>query len=150
MGGITELFELKPAPLKFRPSTEGPQIFDGLRKIWLPAKPEELVRQTLIYFMIQVLKYPKGLISQEAPLKRINKKFRADILVRNRVGEPWLLVECKSPKVELTDNTLNQAINYAALSKTQFVAICNSISCVYLKLNDSNPVWVAGLPEFSF
>src|SRR5690606_466079 len=53
-------------------------IFDGIRKKYVVLTPEEWVRQHIVQYMLNHLKYPKSLIKVEASLMYNSLNKRAD------------------------------------------------------------------------
>lgn len=148
MDGIKP-FQLPRAPLRFDRGPKGPMVFDFIRKKWLLARPEEVVRQTLIHYMVYEKGYPPGLIVLEAGLCGSQKNFRADILVRDRAGSPWLLAECKAPGVKLDGEVLKQASNYGVRLGSDYILLCNGVACIYLNLKSLSNGWQQGAPDYS-
>ncbi|MCS6981609.1 MAG: type I restriction enzyme HsdR N-terminal domain-containing protein [Flavobacteriales bacterium] len=147
MGGLKE-FSLPRAPLQFELRGAEIHVFDILRRRWLPATPEEIVRQSLVHFMIHHCGYPQGLISCEWPIKQGLKKFRADVVVLSRKGKPWLVVECKAPQVPLDQKTLHQVAAYVAGMAPEAVALCNGLTCLYFQRAFPREGWQTGLPPY--
>ena len=87
-------------------------IFDPLRKKWLLLTPEEWVRQNFVQYLVQVKKYPSDLIAQEKVIRLGELKKRFDILVYDTQHRPWMMIECKSPEVELSEAVLHQLLRY--------------------------------------
>ena len=59
------------------------------------------------------MQYPVGLIAIERGLTFGHTTLRFDIVVYHRDTQlPWMLVECKSPEVALTDAALQQLLQY--------------------------------------
>ncbi len=102
-------------------------IFDPLRKKNLVLTPEEWVRQHWVQFLIQEKSFPKGLFTVEKGLKYNGMQKRTDILVFDRSGEPYLLIECKAPEVEITESTLRQAMMYHQKMTSQHLIISNGL-----------------------
>lgn len=110
---------------------------DIIRKVALSNKPEEVVRQSLLHFMIEKLGYNKNYIVVEKELKdlpHIERNIalpnrRLDILcyINKKKGEgmlePLLMVECKA--VKLTEKAINQVIGYNYYVKAHFLAVAN-------------------------
>ncbi|MCX7649065.1 MAG: type I restriction enzyme HsdR N-terminal domain-containing protein [Flavobacteriales bacterium] len=147
MGGVAA-FRLPRAPLKFEHREKGIWVFNFLRKKWVRARPEEVVRLTLVHYMVTEKRYPAGLTALEHSLSRSGKVFRADVVVYQKQGKPWLLAECKAPDVPLDDNAASQALHYASLLGVCFVALCNGITCTFLELAHPDVGWQPGLPDF--
>jgi hypothetical protein len=88
------------------------RIFDGLRKRYLILTPEEWVRQNMITYLVQYQNFPKNLFALEKGLKYNHLLKRFDILVLDRSGLPFLLLECKAPQIQLSNKTLEQIATY--------------------------------------
>ena len=104
-------------------------IFDSIRKKYVKLTPEEWVRQNFVRYLIQEGKYPPGLIEIEVMFK-LHKKLikRIDIRVRDRSGNPVLLVECKSYKVDIDDLKVKDQIGeYNMHFKVPYVIITNGM-----------------------
>jgi hypothetical protein len=104
-------------------------IFDPIRKKYVRLTPEEWVRQNFVQYLIQKGKYPPGLIEIEVMFK-LHKKLikRIDIRVRDRSGNPVLLVECKSYKVDIDDLKVKDQIGeYNMHFKVPYVIITNGM-----------------------
>jgi hypothetical protein len=87
-------------------------IVDSIRKKSLILTPEEWVRQHWINFLINHLKYPRGLIALEKGMKYNQLQKRTDLVTLDRVGKPYLLIECKAPEVRISQKTMEQASVY--------------------------------------
>lgn len=118
--------------------------------------PEEEVRQAMVEFLLNQLAVPRSLIEVEFALARIQPgiKDRLDIVVwkpsKEKGLEPWLIVECKQPKVVLTIQALAQASRYLKKLAARYVCITNGVSSLYYMRTSSNEYQpIAGLPQFS-
>ncbi len=100
-------------------------IFDIIRKKYVVLTPEEWVRQHFINYLIQELKYPKSLFRIEGSLSYNKLQKRSDILIYNRQGKPWMLIECKSPTIKLSQKAFNQVAVYNMTVGAQFIAVTN-------------------------
>ena len=102
-------------------------VFDPLRKRWVAWTPEENVRQHVINFLVYSMGYSAGLLGVEQQI-RINRRiFRTDLVAWTTLGNPWLLVECKAPEVNLSAEVLEQAVRYNISLKASYIAITNGI-----------------------
>src|SRR5690606_30339133 len=99
-------------------------IFDRLRRRWLVLTPEEWVRQNFVQVLIQE-GYPSGLIAQEKRIKVGELYKRFDILVYDTNHKPWLMVECKAPEIQLTEETLRQLLRYHISVPVNYLVITN-------------------------
>jgi hypothetical protein len=102
-------------------------IFDNIRKKYLVLTPEEWVRQHFINYLIQDHKYPKSLIRIEGGVSYNKLQKRSDILIYNRQGKPWMLIECKSPTIKLSQKAFNQVAVYNMTIGAKYVAVTNGI-----------------------
>ena len=111
------------------------QVYDSIRRQWVAATPEEIVRQRWIQKMVQELGFPKELLVIEKELKMLPhlQQYR-DPLPTRRVdllsfGKrdvdlfPLLLIECKDEA--LSQQALDQAVAYNTFVQAYYVAIVN-------------------------
>ena len=110
-------------------------IFDSLRKKYLFLSPEEWVRQHWISILINELNFPKGLVSLEKGLKYNQLQKRTDLVIWDNSMNPYLLVECKAPKIKLSQKTLEQACLYQKELQTKFLILSNGIHHISLSWN---------------
>lgn len=110
-------------------------IVDSIRKKSLILTPEEWVRQHWINFLINHLNYPKGLIALEKGMKYNQLQKRTDLVTLNRVGKPYLLIECKAPEVKLSQKTMEQASVYHQEIKSEFLILSNGMEHIFLQYN---------------
>lgn len=107
-------------------------IFDSLRKKHLVLTPEEWVRQHWINYLINHLGYPGGLFSLEKGLKYNQLQKRTDLIVFDREGQPYLLVECKAPAIKIEEKTLMQAMTYNKKINCPNLILSNGLIHKYL------------------
>ena len=110
-------------------------IFDVLHKKQLVLTPEEWVRQHWINFLSTQLKFPKGLFALEKGLLYNKLLKRTDLVVWDKSGNPYLLIECKAPKVKLTQKTIEQACMYHKELKSPFLVISNGLQHICLSFD---------------
>jgi hypothetical protein len=107
-------------------------IFDNLRKKYMVLTPEEWVRQHFVQFLIEEKKYPASLIALEKQLTLNNRKKRTDILVFNKEGNHDIIVECKAPKIKITQATFDQIARYNLKLKANFLVVTNGLDHFYI------------------
>ena len=130
--------------------TEGNlQIFDPIRKKHVALAPEELLRQLFLLYLVEEKKYSQGRISSEIGIEVNGMKKRCDIVVFDAQINPWLLVECKSPGVELTQSVFEQAAVYNLRLKAPYMAITNGLAtyCCALDFEQSGFTYLDDLPD---
>ena len=126
-------FPLYQIPLKNKENKT--LVFDSIRKKWLKLVPEEWVRLNCIEFLINEKKISKSIISVEKEFKLNNLKKRFDIVVFNKKGEIYLLVECKAPNVKISQSVFNQITKYNLVLKSKFLMISNGINHYFFSMN---------------
>ena len=105
-------------------------IFDAIRKAWLLLTQEEWVRQNFVNYLINQLKYPSTVIALEKEIWLNDLKKRFDILIYNRDHKPWMLIECKEPKVNLSDEALQQVLRYNMSVPVEYIVITNGATTI--------------------
>jgi Type I restriction enzyme R protein N terminus (HSDR_N) len=107
---------------------EGKQkIFDPVRKKFVVMTPEELLRQLTLQYLLQGMQYPINRVRSEIGIEVNGMPRRCDIVVFDQDVRPWLLVECKSPKVPVDQAVMSQAVRYNTALGVPFVAITNGL-----------------------
>lgn len=126
------------------------RIFDPVRRKYVVLTPEEWVRQHFISYLHHHLNYPKALIRVESGLLVNSLNKRSDILVHNREGKPWMLVECKAPEIRLDRKAFNQAAIYNMTIGARFVAVTNGMAhfCCETFGPGITPEFLKEFPEF--
>ena len=115
-------------------------IFDIVRKKYVVLTPEEWVRQHVVHYLVEKKGYAISRVAVEREIELYGLKRRFDIVVFDRSGNPWLLVECKAPAVALTQKVFDQVFRYNLTLAAPYVAITNGVRhfCGYMNQeNDS-------------
>ncbi len=110
-------------------------IFDPIRKKWLVLTPEERVRQHCIQFLLKIKNVPLGFIQVEKKLNVNNTKKRYDLVVFKPDRSISLLVECKSPKVKITQKTFDQIARYNTVLKSDYLMLTNGLIHFFCKMD---------------
>lgn len=141
-------------PLDFSPkvtySNGKAYVFDVLRKKYLVFSPEEEVRQKLLYLLTDRLYYPKALIRTEGGLKYHTLAKRSDLLVYDSLGNPFLLAECKAPKVRVDERVVRQAAVYNKVIGAPYLLVTNGaeLFCWHIDQEKGETVLQNELPAF--
>ncbi len=104
-----------------------PWIFDIIRKKYIVLTPEEWVRQHFIHHLIADFQYPRSLFKIESGLTFNTLQKRSDIVVCDRAAKPWMLVECKSPAIKLSQKAFNQIAVYNMSVGAKYLAVTNGM-----------------------
>jgi hypothetical protein len=126
-------------PYKIKKEDDKIWIFDVLRKKYVILTPEEWVRQHFVNYLMVDLVYPRALIKIEGGLTYNQLQKRSDIVVFDREGKPWMIVECKAADFKLSPQTLRQVSAYNATLKAKYLVITNGLSHFYFEID-----WVNG------
>jgi hypothetical protein len=125
-------------------------IFDDIRKKFVVLTPEEWVRQNFIRFLIEDKKYPASLIGVEIGLKYNQLQKRADVLIYNKQGSPFLMIECKAPGVKISQDTFHQIAVYNMSFKVSYLVVTNGLDhfCCEMDYNDNSYHFLKMVPDF--
>lgn len=130
---------------------------DPVRKKLIYITPEEIVRQKVISYLIDVLGVPAEMISVEAHLSHygVRSKRRADIIVHGTDSEgvlrPVAIVECKAPGIILGEKAADQITDYCNSLGCDFAMMvndCESFTYHYDE-NRNEYIQIDGLPKYS-
>jgi len=146
-----EPLNLPQAPLQIKDPQGGQAtVFDPVRKKYVALTPEEWVRQHFIYYLMSEAKCSKGLIQVEQAANYNKLQKRADILVFDRAGQPWMLVECKAPYVKIDQSVFNQAAVYNKSKQAPYLVVTNGMVhyCCKINFGTGEYTFLDGLPTF--
>lgn len=121
--------------LKIRIVSGKYEVFDITRKKYVMLTNEEWVRQHFIHYLVNHLRYPKSLISSESGLIYNELQKRTDIVVYDRVGQPFMLVECKAPTVPVSQAVFSQAACYNHTLKARYLTVTNGMQHYCFRIN---------------
>lgn len=113
-----------PFPFKIKTVAGKEQIFDEVRKKWIVLTPEEWVRQNILCYLLQTMKYPAKLIAVEKKVMVENLSQRCDIMVYQQ-DKPWMIIECKAMSISLTEDVLHQALRYNMGMPATYIILTN-------------------------
>jgi hypothetical protein len=134
------------------------QVHCQIRREWVAASPEELVRQRLLHSMIHELGFPSSLIVVEKAIQQLphlaatNPKNipdrRIDIMCYASGVQPLLVVECKA--VALTWRVISQVLGYNQVIRSPFVSIANEteVRTGWFDQNQQRWVFIEHLPSY--
>lgn len=112
------------------------EVYDGVRKQWVSATPEEIVRQTWLKKMVETLGYPKEFFAVEKELRSLPHLQSSSDRIPDRRADiiffapdahpeyslfPLLMIECKA--VKLNGQALQQVLGYNTFVKALYVAV---------------------------
>ena len=127
-------------------------IFDIVRKKYVTLTPEEWVRQHTIHYLFKEKNYPISLMAVEKQLKIRTLRKRIDIVSYTNDGIPFLIVECKAPSVQISQDTFDQIARYNLKLEAQILMLTNGISHYYCVMNHKKQAYefLSELPDAQF
>lgn len=134
--------------VKIKEADGQPFLWDAVRKKYILITPEEWVRQHFINYLINYHSVPRSLVRVEGGLVVNRLSKRSDLLILDRNGKSWMLVECKSPKVKLTQETLLQALNYNKTHQAPYLVLTNGLSHLIWKIVDGSASALEEMPTY--
>jgi len=125
-------------------------IWDFIRRKWLVLLPEELVRQLLVQYLLLEVGVNKNRIAIERGLHVNGLQKRCDILVYDTAMSPWLLIECKAPKVALNDGVFRQIATYNMPLQVPHLMVCNGPQayCCTINFEEQSFEFLAAIPGY--
>lgn len=126
------------------------QIFDPIRKKFIALTPEEWVRQHVIKFLTINRKYPKSLINVEREIQVLGTRKRYDIIIFNPDGSIYLIVECKAPSIDITQNTFDQIARYNLALNATYLMVTNGYNHYYCQMDfiSEKYIFLKSLPQY--
>lgn len=121
-------------------------IYDLVRKKYILLNPEEWVRQQFIRWLIEEYQYPKNLMQVEKGHNYQSRQKRTDLVIYNRLGMPFMLVECKAMNITISEKTLEQAAIYNKTLQAQYVTITNGLCYAVCLVNEGKLVFLDKIP----
>ena len=112
-------------------------IFDVIRKKFVLLQPEEWVRQHCIHFLTNEKKYPISLINVEkvVHINGLNKRY--DVVVYNPDGSIHIIIECKAPKVKISQSAFDQIARYNLALKASFLMVTNGLNHYFCTMDNN-------------
>ncbi|MDJ0652149.1 MAG: type I restriction enzyme HsdR N-terminal domain-containing protein [Simkaniaceae bacterium] len=112
-------------------STQNKKIYDPIRKKWVMAIPEELVRQKILHLLTHELGYPPQAIAIEKKLSELPHLQQIEVPIRRldilccetKTLCPLLLIECK--RTPLQQKMFAQLMGYNAFIKAPLICLAN-------------------------
>lgn len=117
-------------------------IFDFIRKKEVVLTPEEWVRQHFLMYLVTEKKYPASLIAVEKKLTINTLTKRTDIVVYNTDGKPAIIVECKAPNVNITQQVFDQIARYNLKLTAQYLIVTNGLHHFYCQIDAENETYL--------
>lgn len=126
-------------------------VYDQIRSKYVVLTPEEWVRQNIVRYLVEELGYPQGRVRVEADMQVFRKARRADIVVYNSHLDPVMVVECKRPEIELSQQVANQVAEYNIPLQAPWLVVTNGrgFYCWQVDVSTGASILAAGIPEYA-
>ncbi len=126
------------------------KIFDPVRKKWLVATPEELIRQHWIQHLHLEGGYPYSFLSIEKKINVNKLEKRYDIVAYNHLSQPYLLIECKSQSSKIHQKYFEQAAIYNIAIKAPYLMVTNGVQTFIAHIDFSlgSYTFIQNIPKF--
>jgi predicted type IV restriction endonuclease len=136
---------------RFKNSENKVSIFDPIRKKFILLTPEEWVRQHVVRLLIDEKKYPKSYINVEKVVKVNGMNKRYDIIVFNKDGSIFLLIECKAPEITIDQKTFNQIARYNMILNANYLMVTNGLNHYFCEMDYEKEQYsfLRDLPDFN-
>ena len=86
------------------------------------------MRQNCIQFLINEKNFPVNLINVEKVVRINGLNKRYDIIAYNSDGSIFLIVECKAPKVKISQSAFDQIARYNLTLKASYLMVTNGLN----------------------
>ncbi|WP_298246433.1 type I restriction enzyme HsdR N-terminal domain-containing protein [uncultured Christiangramia sp.] len=135
---------------RFKNNQNKVAVFDDLRKKFIILTPEEWVRQHTVKFLEKEKNYPVSLINVEKQLKIAGLTKRYDVVVFEPKGNIHIIVECKAPKIKITQDTFDQIARYNLSLKANYLMVTNGIEHYFCQMDYEKETYIflTELPEY--
>ncbi|MEJ2594919.1 MAG: type I restriction enzyme HsdR N-terminal domain-containing protein [bacterium] len=129
----------------------GEEVFDPVRKKYVPKTPEEWVRLHFIRYLIREKNYPESLIAVEKGLTVNKLKKRFDAVIYSRAGMPKVLVEFKAPGIRIDQKVFDQVSAYNLKLKVRYLMVSNGMQHYCCQFDDQQQRWIFlnTIPDYS-
>ena len=138
-------------PLRLKSRENTLQVFDVIRKKYVPLTPEEWVRQHCIHYLIEEKGYPPGLTLVEKKLVVEGVEKRLDLAICHPDGSILLLVECKAAHVPIDQEVFDQIARYNWQARADLLMVTNGIDHFYCRIDyhKGQYAFLRELPHYS-
>lgn len=125
------------------------KVFDPIRKKYYVWQPEEIVRQLLVHYLINEVGYNKNRIHLERGIKVNGRAKRCDIIIYDGETKPYFLIECKAPKIKLTQKVLDQIAIYNMGFQVPYLLVSNGRQsyCCAIDYQEKTYTFLENLPS---
>lgn len=136
--------------IRIRESNGRQTILDVLRRRYVTLTPEEWVRQHFIHYLIEHKGYPATYLANEVELKSGTKKLRCDSVLYDANLRPRMIIEYKTPTIELKQSVFDQISTYNLLLHVDYLIVSNGLQhyCCKMDYENQKYLFMRDIPEY--
>jgi len=126
-------------------------VLDRLKKRYTRLTPEEYVRQHFINYLIDNKGFPKALLANEIQIELGNVKKRCDTILYDKYLKPLMIIEYKSPKITINQDTFDQISRYNMKLQVPWLIISNGLQhyCCKIDFGTGSCTFLKEIPDYS-
>ncbi|MCM1004981.1 MAG: type I restriction enzyme HsdR N-terminal domain-containing protein [Prevotella sp.] len=138
-------------PVKTRLNPEGkPEIWDPIRSKYVALTPEEYVRRRFTEWLIRDKHFPMSLMANELSLDINGLRRRADTLVADRHGAPFMVIEYKAPHVAINQEVFDQAMRYNKIFGAPYLTVSNGMAHYCCRISEDGEYhFIPEIPDWN-
>lgn len=125
------------------------EIYDPVRKSYVPLSPEEMVRQAYLHYLMEEIHIPPIAVSIEKKVCYNSLTKRYDIVVAKPDGSILLLVGCKAETIKITHDTLSQLAMYNHTLQAKYMVLFNGKQQYVFQHTPQGIRMIDNLPDYS-
>ena len=146
-----DTLNLPQAALKIISKDGKQQVFDILRRKYVALTPEEWVRQHFVHYLISARGFPAECIGNEVSITLNGTRKRCDSVVYGTSAEPLMILEYKSPGIEITQRVFEQISRYNIKLKVKWLIVSNGMQhfCCSIDYESGSCQFVEDIPDYS-
>lgn len=140
----------KDYTFRFKNSENKVAIFDDIRKKFILLTPEEWVRQHVVRYLVEDKKFPRSHVNVEKIIKINGLTKRYDVVVFKPDGSIFLLVECKAPAVQISQQVFDQIARYNMSLNALHMMVTNGLNHYFCQMDHEQEkyLFLPDLPEY--
>lgn len=141
----------KDYTFRFKNSENKVAIFDDIRKKFILLTPEEWVRQHVVRYLVEDKKFPRSHVNVEKIIKINGLTKRYDVVVFKPDGSIFLLVECKAPGVQISQQVFDQIARYNMSLNAVHMMVTNGLNHYFCQMDHEQEkyLFLPDLPEYT-
>lgn len=124
--------------LKLKKQGEKYQVFDAFRNKFVALTPEEWVRQQFLWWLVDAFGYPVSRIVTEKQIDIQGNKLRFDAIVVDDYARPVMVIEFKSPEIQLSQSVFDQVAVYNSSLKVKNQILSNGLQHIFYTSDTQN------------